>query len=66
MAKTGELSLRIDDETITVFKNKCSDELKRQYQNVVREMIEAFNEGRLKIKPTESQKNAIGSLYDVN
>lgn len=37
------------------FEKKCSD-MKRSKHSIVHEMIEAFVEGRLKITPTDTQK----------
>lgn len=48
------------------FKHYCKFKLKRPYTDLLREMMVAATQGRLKIEPTEEQKQAHGDLYDVN
>ena len=58
------LMVRLDTEQLQRFKRNCLADLKRPYQEVLREMIEAMNDGRLTIKPTKEQKNAQRKLYN--
>jgi len=52
--------LRICKKVIDAFKLRCK-KLQRNPADMMREIITAFNEGRLTIKPTEEQKEE--SIY---
>lgn len=60
------LSIRMNMSDKNMFQNRCEIKLKRKYPSVLREMIIAFNENRLKIIPTEEQKQSMGDLYNVD
>ena len=60
----GNLMLRMNKKRLEDFQKHCSENLKRPYQDIVREMIDATLDGRLKIQPTKEQKIATGELYD--
>jgi len=57
------LTVRCNQESLYDFKTHCSENLGRDYQSMVREMMTALNEGRLHIVRTKNQKEAIGELY---
>lgn len=50
-----QINVRTDLDFQMRFEKKCAD-MKRSKHEVVHEMIEAFIEGRLKINPTDTQK----------
>ena len=60
MSKDGVLYVRISDEELERFKKKCDF----KHADVVREIVTAFNEGRLKIQRTKEQKKAMEEYYD--
>lgn len=62
MGKDEALNVRIDKSDKDAFMKKC-EKVGRNYSDVVREMITAFNEGRLKITQTEEQKK-MEEYYD--
>jgi len=54
------LSVRANDQSLIKFKARCN-QMNRRYQDVLREMIDAFADDRLFIKSTnDSQK---GTYY---
>lgn len=53
--KDYTFQLRMSLKLFNSFKEKCIT-LKRCHSDMVREIITAFVEGRLRIKPTENQK----------
>lgn len=61
----GELNVRISSSTLDVFKQKTSH-IGVPYQVMLRNIIEAFNNGNLRIIADENTKNTIGGLYDVD
>lgn len=61
----GELRMRIKDSELDAFKKKSIRITGKPYQLMLREMIMAFNDGRLRIVPTEEQKSQLGELYHV-
>lgn len=66
MSYDGTMMVRIRSSQLSKFKKHCSTKLGRPYQEVMREMINAFNDGRLTITPTEEQKQSHGELYNVD
>jgi hypothetical protein len=50
-----QIQIRVPFDLQLTFEKKCSD-MKRSKHDVVAEMIHAFVEGRLKINPTDTQK----------
>ncbi len=54
MAKDGVLYVRAEEDELDKFKVKCKP--LGGFSDVVRDIITAFNEGRLRIKPTDGQK----------
>ena len=59
----GALMIRMNKTQLLDFQEHCKNNLKRPYQEIVREMIEATLDNRLKINPTEEQEIATGELY---
>lgn len=50
------MTVRMDKEAFEAFKRHCAEQLKRRHSDVVRELITATTEGRVKITPTDFQK----------
>lgn len=57
------LQCKIRKDDYQYFLEKCTG-LNRNYTSVLREMVVAFNDGRLTIKPTEEQNRTLGEMYD--
>ena len=60
-ALTENVRVRVDPKSHQRFRAKCT-KLNRDYSDMLRELIEAFADGRIKITPTEAAKD----IYDVN
>lgn len=56
------LTVRVEQEELDKFKQYCSDKLGRPHSQVVRELMTAIVEGRLKITPSDKMKE----LYNVD
>lgn len=64
----GHLIVRINTKTVETFKNRSTKKAGKHYSLLIREIVDAFNSGRLRIIPTDHQvKNQlnIGELYNV-
>lgn len=59
------LDIRINYEDKQDFIDRCA-ELKRQPQSLLREMVVALNERRLRIHVSDDQLKSQQELYDVN
>ena len=65
----GDLRVRVNQEDLDMFITEAPVRTGQQYQVLTREFITAFNDGRLRIKPTEAQIKALKSneeLYNVD
>ncbi len=58
----GSINMRISAKSLETFQSKCIAMGRPGYHTVIREMMEAFNEGRLTITPTKEHKE----LYNDN
>lgn len=56
------MHIRIPGDQLEAFKKKSVKVTGKPYQMLLREMIEAFNSDRLRIKPTKQQAQ-LGELY---
>lgn len=62
-----DLRLRINADAKNTFIEKSKKITGLDYQIFIRQMVDAFNDGRLRIIPTEEQKEQqakLGDLYD--
>lgn len=60
----ADLRIRISAPELTTFRLKSKSATGKPYQLLLREFITAFNDGRLRIVPTEEQKEQLGELYN--
>ena len=60
----GSYGIRVNKKSKTKFMKHCKKTLSRPHQEVVREMMTALVEGRLKITPTDDQKASQETLYE--
>jgi len=59
----GILNIRINQQELDIFTKKSLRSTGKPYQLLIREIIAAFNVGRLRIIPTDAQQK--GELYDI-
>lgn len=70
---TGKNDIKPLDDTLNVRINRSdkldfvekSAQVGKLYPHLMREIITAFIDGRLRIIPTEDQKTSLGELYNV-
>lgn len=63
--KNEMIYARLSGDMKEEFYAKCG-RLSKEPSAMIREMIEAFNDGRLRIVPDETYKEEKEELYDVN
>lgn len=64
----GHLIVRINTKTVETFKKRSTKKAGKHYSLLIREIVDAFNSGRLRIIPTDHQVQNqlnIGELYNV-
>lgn len=59
------LFVRIGKKELAAFKKKAQ-ETHNDYSSLVRELVTAVNEGRVKITPTDAQLKSKEGLYNVD
>lgn len=59
------LGLRVNSEAFQKFKERCSL-INRPYQDVIREFMDAYVDGRASIRLTEAQQQAMKETYRVD
>lgn len=59
----GDLRMRISQQELDIFQKKSKRVTGKPYQLLLREMITAFNDGRLRIVPTAEQKRELKEIY---
>jgi hypothetical protein len=57
------LRLRINCKELNIFRQKALRANGKVHSQLLREFITAYNDGRLRIIPTEDQKAELGELY---
>ena len=58
------LTVRMSSKQLARFKKYCESKLKRPYQQMTREMIDALIDGRLRIQLTDTQKKTQEEIYE--
>jgi len=56
------LTIRCNLDKLKLFREWCK-KANIEYQDLIREVMEAAPEGRLTIKPSKAQKRALNKLY---
>lgn len=57
------LHLRIGEGDLQNFKTICKSKYHRDHNDMARELLIAFAEGRVTLTPTEGQDNLINEVY---
>jgi predicted DNA binding CopG/RHH family protein len=57
------LSIRVNSKELSIFKRKSERVTGKPYQLFLRELMSAFNDGRITIIATEEQKRELKDLY---
>lgn len=61
---TTTLHLRIEEDDLKDFRALCAIKYQRDHNDQLRELIVAFNEGRIRIRPTAGQLNLTEDIYE--
>jgi len=56
------LNVRLNEDDIRGFKQVCK-KLGRPYQEMLRELVTAFSESRVRIIPTDEQQKSLNKVY---
>jgi hypothetical protein len=56
------MNFRVNETVLEQFESRCA-EFTRKPNDVARELIQAYAEGRITIEPTEGQKAERSTLY---
>lgn len=60
---TESLNTRVDVDVMDKFRTVCREKYDRDPNDLIREFITAFIDHRIRIIPTEGQKNERSELY---
>lgn len=60
---TETLHVRVSSADFAAFKKECKERYHRDHNDLIRELIKATAENRVRIIPTEGQTNQIEELY---
>ena len=60
---TTVLQVKIKQDHFDTFERKCKETYRIKHTDMIREMIEAFNEGRLNIIPSKTQTKLFKEIY---
>lgn len=62
-ALVKHIRMRVDPKAMEKFKKKCMSVHNKQHTDMIRELIDAFNEGRVRIITTEEARKSREELY---
>ena len=60
-----EIHLKVNKEDKDTFVKKCNDEYGVKWTNMMRDIIKAFNDGRVTIKPADKHQNLLKKVYEA-
>jgi len=60
---TTVLHLKIKQDHFDTFERKCKETYGIKHTDMIREMIQALNEGRLNITPSKNQSKLFKEVY---
>lgn len=56
----GQLHMKVDQMSMDEFESICKNRYSRKHTDMLREIITAFNEGRVTIMPSKAQQKLMG------
>lgn len=59
------MHLRIDKDTLHKFREVCEERYGRDHNDMMRELIVAVTEGRVKLKPSAGQQKLFTDMYET-